>query len=522
MQLITKPNLLAAFTMVVLTFTFAKVHLAQDVPTLTEKQKSVVLFDIRVAQAIEEAKSIGMDVSDLDEIPMEGPFEGIKVTQVKRVFGSASLPENLASAMAMAQGPAEKLPFEFFVRIEFADADIAEALEKKFASMSEAVEIGGKTYFRPEGGGGPDNVVAHRFDETSFEIGTLDYCQQPKRTFFTDRLKEAFKAAPNEPTRIVIDLESCADMIQEAVGVGKQQMGDPVSVAYFDLIDNANSIVITSSMATKNLLTVMIDGKDSEQAEELASGLAGLLGTAKIGAGLMFGQMEAQMPEEAKGSLDMMKQIVSSLAAQHEGNTVKIEVAKPDGFDEAMVQLQKMAATQAKKAERMNDFRQLGLGVLNYESAYRKFPFLNKDNQNEDLSWRVKILPFIEQNEMYDKMDLKKGPQEEPNLAFAESMPAIFGKDGKLANVSWIQSNAKTFGSVTDGSSNTIMLLENPQGRPWLEDNPLTVDEAIELVSGLEDGADLVAVRYDCSAFLITNKMEKEELRSMLVPNDGK
>jgi hypothetical protein len=217
-----------------------------------------------------------------------------------------------------------------------------------------------------------------------------------------------------------------------------------------------------------------------------------------------------------------MKQIVSSLAAENEGNIVKMEIAKPDGFDEAMVQLQKMAATQAKKAERMNDFRQLGLGVLNYESAYRKFPFLNKDNQNEDLSWRVKILPFIEQNEMYDKMDLKKGPKEKPNLAFAESMPAIFGPDGKLANVSWIQSNAKTFGSVTDGSSNTIMLLENPQGRPWLEDNPLTVDEAIELVSGLKDGADLVAVRYDCSAFLITNKMEKEELRSMLVPNDGK
>ena len=187
-----------------------------------------------------------------------------------------------------------------------------------------------------------------------------------------------------------------------------------------------------------------------------------------------------------------------------------------------MVQLKKVPATEANKAQRMNNFRQLALGALNYEEVYKKFPFLNKQNMNEDISWRIKILPYIEQNEMYGKMDLRKGPTEEPNSTFAESMPAIFGQGGKLSNVSWIKTKVDKVSAIMDGTSNTIMLLENPKGRPWLEDNPLTVDEAIELVSELEDGTDLVAVRYDGSTFLVTNQIAKEKLRSLLEPNDGK
>ena len=271
-MLLTKTRLFAAVTLVALTFVVPKYQLAQDAP-LEENQKSVVLFDFRVSKSLEEAKAIGIDTDtlSLDSFTIGGPFEGIKISQIKRIFGSASLPENLAAAMAMAlaQGPPEKLPFEYFVRIEFTDADVVEMIEKKFAlmygtveiggkeyyqGMSDTVEIGGKEYDRPSG---PKNILAHRVNETTFEMGTIDYCKQSKRTFFTDRVKAAFKTAPNEPTRIVIDLESRADIIKEAAEMGKQQLGDPMSSAYLDLIDNANTIVITSSVASKNLLTLI-------------------------------------------------------------------------------------------------------------------------------------------------------------------------------------------------------------------------------------------------------------------------
>lgn len=493
---------------------------AQDAPTLTEKQKSVILFDLRVAKTLAEAESIGMDVKSLDDTPMQGGmFDGIKVNQVKRIFGSASLPENMGSAMALAQGGTGDLPFEFFLRIEFTDAGAVEQLEKQCAEMSETVEIGGKTYYRPDGAG-PQNLVAHRFDETSFELGTTAYCQQPTRRFFTDGLLAAYKTAPNEPYRIVIDLASREDFIAEAVQMGKQ-MADPTTGAFLDLVDNANSIVLTSSLTSKNLMTLQFAGKDSENAEELASGLDSLLGLAKVGATMAFGQMQNQMPKEAAGSLAAIKKVVDSLETKTDGTTILIEVPKPEGFEEALVQMQKTVQTESAKVRRMNNYRQLALGAINFESAYQKFPFLYSNNMHEDISWRVKILPFVEQNAMYDQMDLTKSPTDSQNAAFAEKMPTLFGNDGKMATACWIKSTVERFADITDGSSNTIMLLETPEGRPWLENKPLSVDEAVEVVTGLEDGADVVAVRYDGSVLMLSNQNQADELRAMFSPKDG-
>ncbi len=522
-MLLNKSRLFTAVAIIGLTLAIPRFQFAQDVPELNEQQKSVFLFDIRVSQLMDEAKEIGIDLASATagSLPLPGNVE-IEASQIKRIFGSASFPENINSAMQIAQDGSGDLPFEFFVRIEFTDADIVEMVEKGFSNISETVEIGGKTYYQDRGPG-PKNLVAHRVDETSFEIGTISYCQQSKRSFFSDRLKAAFQNAPNEPIRIVLDLETRADFLNEAVAMGKQMLNDPVSTAYLDLIDNSNSIVLSSGLSSStNLLTLTADGKDKEQAEELASGLDGILGTAKMGAGFIFGQMENDMPKEAASGINMLKRMVSELAAKQKGNAVKIEIAKPEGFQKTMATFLSMAEAQSKVTTRKNNFRQLALAALNYESAYRAFPFQKTENVNQNISWRVKILPFIEQNFIHDQMDLKESPKSEANAVFADRMPVLFGNDGKMANATWIQSKVTGFASLLDGASNTVMLVENPAGRPWMENNPLTIDEAVALVSSLPDDTKLMAVRYDGSTLMLSNKNSKEELTSMFDPTDGK
>jgi len=131
------------------------------------------------------------------------------------------------------------------------------------------------------------------------------------------------------------------------------------------------------------------------------------------------------------------------------------------------------------------------------------------------------VLPFLDQQEIFDQLETDKGPEDEANSKFADQMPKIFGSDGKNAVVSWISSETKAFKDIPDGTSNTIVLIENPNAGPWLKNTPFTAEDAMQLVANLKDGEELVVVLYDGSTGSIDNSIDKETLRNLLDPKDG-
>lgn len=68
----------------------------------------------------------------------------------------------------------------------------------------------------------------------------------------------------------------------------------------------------------------------------------------------------------------------------------------------------------ARRAQCQNNLRQIGLAVLNYESAHMKFPpgqqWTNVEGQPNrlDYSWMSLILPQIEQGNVYDEIDFER------------------------------------------------------------------------------------------------------------------
>jgi len=459
---------------------------AQDIPALKENQSSVILFDLRIDKFAEDAKKYNGSEA-LAGLPI-GAFKDIKLTDLKRVFGSASLPENLESAMKNMMGPPKDQ------------------------------KIGGKEFFVPKFGA--KFALGHRVDQNTFEIGTQAYCLQEKRDFYTDQLKTALNTAPDDPIRVVIDLETRADFIKEAIDLGKQQLDNPVTEAYLDLVDNAKSLVFTQSLASNNLATLMIEGVNETDAKDLRDGLESLLGSAKLGAPTLIGQLKNQMKISDKSGA-ALKTMVDDLEATIEGTSISVILKKPEGLEEAVGEIQTAIQVQAKAVSKRNFFRQVGLSALNYESANREFPYGEVKGYHNDLSWRVKVLPYLEQNQIFDQLKTDKGPEDEANAKFVSEMPECFGPDGKNAGVSWIQSGVKGFADITDGSSNTIMLIENPNAGPWLKNTPFTAEEAIQLVSNLKDGQELVVVLYDCSTHTIDNSIDKETLKNLLDPADG-
>jgi len=65
------------------------------------------------------------------------------------------------------------------------------------------------------------------------------------------------------------------------------------------------------------------------------------------------------------------------------------------------------AREAARRTQCANNLKQIGLALLNYEQSNRMFPAGNLSTQSGGFghSWWVRILPFIEQNDIYDDFD---------------------------------------------------------------------------------------------------------------------
>ncbi|MBM3965585.1 MAG: DUF1559 domain-containing protein [Planctomycetes bacterium] len=69
------------------------------------------------------------------------------------------------------------------------------------------------------------------------------------------------------------------------------------------------------------------------------------------------------------------------------------------------------AREAARRAQCMNNLRQIGLGLSNYESSFKRFPngwvdnFRSNHTTQPGWAWGHSMLPFIEQGPMYQQID---------------------------------------------------------------------------------------------------------------------
>ncbi|MFT5301410.1 MAG: hypothetical protein ACI814_002213 [Mariniblastus sp.] len=485
---------------------------AQEIPELKPEQRAVVAFDLDLKRVTTSVERLGSKIEQFGSMELEGAFEGVNANSITRLSGAMTLPESVGKLMEMGMGSG--LPIEVVFRFEFSDEDDCRILAENVEAGSEEVEIGGKTYWKPgEDSDTPEGLLGHKTSATTFEFGTEAYLVRSGKNLMTAKLEKAWAKLPKDSFRVAADMETPGDFVAEAVEMGAESVGIQER-AFIELIDNLASFSLSFDLETKTLLTFEAMGLDESEAEEFGDGLESLVGLATMGGQIVAKQMAEDAPEFAEVS----KELLGSLAVKREGLAIRMAVPKPEGFDTAMKSMFEMEEKDLDSAGQMNQFRQLVLATHNYESANRKFPF---DNAEDELGWRVRILPFMEQSDLFKRFDMDKGPDSETNSQFADEMPkSMVGDDGK-SNVSWIKSKAFTFGMITDGTSNTIMLIENPAGEPWLENGSLTIDQAVEMVSELEDGVQLIAAFYDGSVRRIDNSIKKETLRNLFDPQDG-
>ena len=105
----------------------------------------------------------------------------------------------------------------------------------------------------------------------------------------------------------------------------------------------------------------------------------------------------------------------------------------------------------ARRTACSNQVRQLALALHNYESAYNRFPagVVDDDNNHRDCqhSGLVFILPFLEQQNIFDRYDLTVDWKTGSNLALAETPIPAFLCPENNAN---IEQNGGIIGAPRD------------------------------------------------------------------------
>lgn len=143
-----------------------------------------------------------------------------------------------------------------------------------------------------------------------------------------------------------------------------------------------------------------------------------------------------------------------------------------------------------------NNLKQIGIAFHNMASTYGSVPTgIGDATGNVGLSWRVAILPFVEEAELYRQFKLNEPWNSEHNKKLIPKMPKVFAAPGKEPN------DGRTFyrsfagpdtmfppargqagqiilgiklSGVPDGLSNTAMVVEAGDSVDWTKPDELT------------------------------------------------
>ncbi len=136
----------------------------------------------------------------------------------------------------------------------------------------------------------------------------------------------------------------------------------------------------------------------------------------------------------------------------------------------------------AQRMTGMNNLRQIGLAMHNFHDVYSAFPagYSADENGKPLLSWRVHVLPFIEQLALYQEFHLDEPWDSPHNKKLIERMPQVYlspasdhqvtdgltnylgvgGKDGVFIRPAKGDRLGARIQTILDGTSNTIMTVE--------------------------------------------------------------
>jgi Protein of unknown function (DUF1559) len=182
-----------------------------------------------------------------------------------------------------------------------------------------------------------------------------------------------------------------------------------------------------------------------------------------------------------------------------------------------------------------NNLKQLALAMHNYASTYGTFPPAAQTDKDGKalLSWRVLILPYIEEDRLYNEFKLNEPWDGPNNKKLIERMPKVFAVGDKAGSNTYYRvfhgkgaafegAKGLKIADFTDGTSNTLLIVEADTPVPWTKPDELEFDAKKDLpkLGGL-DKDNFYAAFADGSVKKLPKTIDKDKLKAYITRNGG-
>ncbi|WDQ18049.1 DUF1559 domain-containing protein [Rhodopirellula sp. P2] len=151
------------------------------------------------------------------------------------------------------------------------------------------------------------------------------------------------------------------------------------------------------------------------------------------------------------------------------------------------------ARQAARRMQSSNNIKQIMLAMHNHHAAFSELPLsaIVDDDGNPLLSWRVALLPFHDENELYQQFRLDEPWDSEHNLPLAQQIPSVYQPPGVLVppghtiyqavvgDTIGLKPRQRTgFREFLDGLSNSVLVLETnaEQAVVWTKPEDIAID----------------------------------------------
>lgn len=356
----------------------------------------------------------------------------------------------------------------------------------------------------------------------------------------TIRWAKQWQAVENESVAALVDLRVARAIVgdeQARVAAANAPMLGLISPIW------ENTDVASFGLSLNETFSVKSMFHQDQSGEEIKETLVALLTLGKNMLGQMKQNMTGDNVQERLALTSLMivaENILKSTKVTKEGENVSLKTTMSEDSVVPMVAMLVPAIMQSREAARRsvgrNNLKQILLALYNYHDVHKHFPpavVMGPDGKTPH-SWRVAILPYLDQQALYDEYHMDEPWDSKHNMKIAKTMVPVFhnpNDDGAVTNSSYFVLVGKDtafgnkgglgFRKVTDGTSNTIAVVEAKRDIPWTKPEDIPYDgKKIPKLGGFHQGGFNVGL-CDGSVRFISDSIDPKMLQNLLLINDG-
>ncbi|WP_442484269.1 M56 family metallopeptidase [Aeoliella sp. SH292] len=362
----------------------------------------------------------------------------------------------------------------------------------------------------------------------------------------------AWNAAADSQVTAALDVETLYRVVLR--DEPDEMMNMPLTM-FAPVIKGTNWCVASVNMKESLSINAIAECKDEASAKSVAATSQ----AAKVLLGNLAEQQRAAAKQQMlpgmaayQGTIDSLFDLVAEFSADAqivaEGDEVKLGFTskKMDADKVAIATGLLMPAVEAareaaRRSQSMNNMKQILLAMHMYYSAYNHFPpaviyETLPDGKKVARSWRVELLPYFGDEALYQQYRKDEPWDSEANKQVLAKIPAIYrapSDDLTSTDAGYFVLTGPTTAfstegegtrmeDITDGTSNTIALVDAKRDIPWTNPEDIAYDAAKPLpeFGGRHPGIFLAGFT-DGSVQAIANEIDQQMLRWMIEKADG-